>query len=57
LVAERETTLVVAFVGTDPVIAANWIDDADAFAHASEIRIAASGGGLSTLLRRLLSSR
>jgi triacylglycerol lipase len=32
-------------------------DDADAFAHASEIRIAASGGGLSALLRRLLSSR
>jgi hypothetical protein len=33
-------------------------DDADAFAHASEIRIAASGGGgLSALLRRLVSSR
>ncbi len=29
-------------------------DDADAFAHASEVRIDASGGGLSALLRRLL---
>jgi len=30
-------------------------DDADAFAHASEVRIEANGGGLSALLRRLLS--
>ena len=30
-------------------------DDADAFAHASELRIEANGGGLSALLRRLLS--
>jgi pimeloyl-ACP methyl ester carboxylesterase len=29
-------------------------DDADAFAHASELRIEANGGGLSALLRRLL---
>jgi triacylglycerol lipase len=29
-------------------------DDADAFAHASEVGIEASGGGLSALLRRLL---
>ena len=30
-------------------------DDADAFAHASELRIKANGGGLSALLRRLVS--
>ena len=30
-------------------------DDADAFAHASEVRVEASSGGLSALLRRLLA--